>query len=35
VIRGNLRLKQALDKVVEQGDCRDEAKALLERGGQA
>ena len=35
VIRGNLRLKQALAKVVEQGDCRDEAKALLEKGGQS
>lgn len=32
VIRGNLRLKQALAKVVEQGDCRDEARALLEQG---
>ena len=35
VIRGNLRLKQALGKVAEQGDCRDEARALLERGGQS
>jgi len=32
VIRGNLRLKQALAKVVEQGDCRDEARTLLEKG---
>ena len=35
VIRGNLRLKQALGKVVEQGDCRDEARAMLEKGGQS
>ncbi|EKS7429300.1 type-F conjugative transfer system pilin assembly protein TrbC [Enterobacter cancerogenus] len=35
VIRGNLRLKQALGKVAEQGDCRDEARALLEKGGNA
>lgn len=35
VIRGNLRLKQALGKVAEQGDCRDEAKALLEKGRQS
>jgi len=35
VIRGNLRLKQALAKVVEQGDCRGEAKALLKKGGQS
>jgi len=32
VIRGNLRLKQALGKVAEQGDCREEARALLEKG---
>lgn len=32
VIRGNLRLKQALGKVAEQGDCRDEARALLAKG---
>ena len=35
VIRGNLRLKQALGKVAEQGDCRDEARAMLEKGGQS
>ncbi|HDR2357131.1 TPA: type-F conjugative transfer system pilin assembly protein TrbC [Enterobacter roggenkampii] len=35
VIRGNLRLKQALGKVAELGDCRDEARALLEKGGQS
>lgn len=35
VIRGNLRLKQALGKVAEQGDCRDEARALLAKGGNA
>jgi len=32
VIRGNLRLKQALGKVAEQGDCREEARALLAKG---
>lgn len=31
VIRGNLRLKLALEKVVEKGDCRDEAQRLLNR----
>lgn len=35
VIRGNLRLKQALGKVAERGDCRDEARALLAKGGNA
>lgn len=35
VIRGNLRLKQALGKVAEQGDCRNEARALLEKGEQS
>ncbi|EPR0422786.1 type-F conjugative transfer system pilin assembly protein TrbC [Enterobacter hormaechei] len=35
VIRGNLRLKQALGKVAELGDCRDEARALLAKGGNA
>lgn len=34
VIRGNLRLKQALEKVVEKGDCRDEARRLLEEGAK-
>lgn len=32
VVRGNLHLKQALEKVVEKGDCRDEAQRLLSRG---
>jgi conjugal transfer pilus assembly protein TrbC len=32
IIRGNLRLKQALEKVVEKGDCRDEARQLLAKG---
>lgn len=31
VIRGNLRLELALEKVVEKGDCRDEAQRLLNR----
>ncbi|MGS2875638.1 type-F conjugative transfer system pilin assembly protein TrbC [Enterobacter huaxiensis] len=35
VIRGNLRLKQALGKVAEQGECRDEARVLLEKGEQS
>ena len=35
VIRGNLRLKQAIEKVAEQGECRDEARALLAKGGQS
>ncbi|MDH1321580.1 type-F conjugative transfer system pilin assembly protein TrbC, partial [Enterobacter bugandensis] len=32
VIRGNLHLKQALEKVVEKGECRDEAQQLLSKG---
>ena len=32
VIRGNLHLKQALEKVVEKGECRDEAQQLLNKG---
>lgn len=32
VIRGNLRLKQALEKVAGEGACRDEARRLLEKG---
>ena len=35
VIRGNLRLKQALGKVAEQGECRDEARVLLEKREQS
>lgn len=31
VIRGNLHLKLALEKMVEKGDCRDEAQRLLNR----
>lgn len=34
VIRGNLRLEQALQKMVSQGDCSDVAQQLLDRGGQ-
>lgn len=29
VIQGNIRLKQALEKVVEKGDCADTARKLL------
>ncbi|WP_333893413.1 type-F conjugative transfer system pilin assembly protein TrbC [Atlantibacter subterraneus] len=32
VIRGNLHLKQALEKVVEKGECREEALQQLGRG---
>lgn len=32
LLRGNLHLKQALEKVVEKGTCRDEAQLLLARG---
>ena len=32
VIRGNLHLKQALEKVVGKGECRDEAQQLLNKG---
>lgn len=33
VLRGNLHLKQALQKVVEKGICRDEAQRRLNQGG--
>jgi conjugal transfer pilus assembly protein TrbC len=29
VIHGNIRLKQALEKVVEKGDCAETARKLL------
>ncbi|MRT06046.1 type-F conjugative transfer system pilin assembly protein TrbC [Ewingella americana] len=32
VIRGNLQLKQALGKVVEKGECKEEAQRLLDKG---
>jgi conjugal transfer pilus assembly protein TrbC len=32
VIRGNLHLKQALEKVAEKGECRGEAQQLLNKG---
>lgn len=32
VIRGNLHLKEALEKLVEKGECRDEAHYLLNKG---
>lgn len=34
VIRGNLKLEQALQKMVSDGDCGDVAQQLLDRGGQ-
>lgn len=34
VIRGNLKLEQALQKMVSGGDCGDVAQQLLDRGGQ-
>lgn len=34
VIRGNLKLEQALQKMVSQGDCSDVAQQLLDRGGR-
>lgn len=34
VIRGNLKIEQALEKIVKQGDCADIAQQLLDRGGQ-
>lgn len=34
VIRGNLHLKQALEKVVDKGECKEEARELLNQGGQ-
>lgn len=34
VIRGNLRLEQALQKMVNDGDCGDVAQQLLDRGGR-
>lgn len=34
VIRGNLHLKQALEKVVDKGECKEEARVLLNQGGQ-
>ncbi|EGZ4409308.1 type-F conjugative transfer system pilin assembly protein TrbC [Salmonella enterica subsp. enterica serovar Poona] len=33
IIRGNLRVGQALEKVATTGDCRQVAKGLLERAG--
>ncbi|EIR2970789.1 type-F conjugative transfer system pilin assembly protein TrbC, partial [Salmonella enterica] len=33
VIRGNLRVKQALEKVVTAGDCRQVAAGLLDGAG--
>jgi conjugal transfer pilus assembly protein TrbC len=30
VIQGNIRLKQALEKVVDKGDCAETARKLLE-----
>jgi conjugal transfer pilus assembly protein TrbC len=33
VIRGNLHLKQALEKVVYKGECKEEARELLNQGG--
>ncbi|MFK3915129.1 type-F conjugative transfer system pilin assembly protein TrbC [Enterobacter cancerogenus] len=35
VIRGNLHLKQALEKVAATGDCREVAQGLLDRAGDA
>lgn len=34
VIRGNLKLAQALQKIVNDGDCGDVVQQLLDRGGQ-
>lgn len=34
VIRGNLKLEQALQKMVSGGDCGDVAQQLLDRGGR-
>ena len=34
VIRGNLKIEQALQKMAQQGDCANEAQQLLERGGK-
>lgn len=34
VIRGNLKLEQALQKMVSQGECSDVVQQLLDRGGQ-
>ncbi|EEJ8659466.1 type-F conjugative transfer system pilin assembly protein TrbC, partial [Salmonella enterica subsp. enterica] len=33
IIRGNLRVGQALEKVATTGDCRQVAQGLLERAG--
>lgn len=33
VIRGNLKLEQALQKMVNEGDCGDVAQQVLDRGG--
>lgn len=32
VVRGNIHLKQALKKVVEKGECREQAQQLLQAG---
>ena len=32
VVRGNIHLKQALEKVVEKGECREQAQLLLKEG---
>lgn len=34
VIRGNLKLEEALQKIVSQGDCAGEAQQLSDRAGQ-
>lgn len=33
VIRGNLHLKHALEKVMDKGECKEEARELLNQGG--
>ena len=33
VIRGNLHLKHALEKVMDNGECKEEARELLNQGG--